>query len=260
MTLSQEMFGTVLCAPKGHEKLGEGFDRLTTGMQTGFTGRRFASLDIKVVPMKLFPFFYALLFATIAEGAWPSDGPTRSQRWEAAPTGKLRVGVVSAPSQSAFFVVKDARGEPRGVTVDLGKELARQLGVPVEFIVVSSSGELGDALSVAAIDVAFMPIDAERRKRVDFGPTYFIIESTYIVRPGSDITSLSNVDRPNIRDRYRANAGAGRYPRLNARQHLQAYESAPQRRRSSRRFVHLDHLAAGDNRGSLDRSCANENS
>ena len=134
--------------------------------------------------MKLFPFFSALLFATVAEGAWSSDGPTRSQRWEAAPTGKLRVGVVSAPAQSAFFVVKDAGGEPRGVTIDLGKELARQLGVPVEFIVVSSSGELVDAMSAAAIDVTFMPIDAERRERVDFGPTYFIIESTYLLRPG----------------------------------------------------------------------------
>jgi polar amino acid transport system substrate-binding protein len=149
--------------------------------------------------MKLFPFLSALLFATIAEGAWSSDGPTRSQRWEAAPTGKLRVGVVSAPAQSAFFVVKDAGGEPRGVTVDLGKELARELGLPVEFFVVSSSGELVDAISSGAIDVAFMPIDAERRKRVDFGPTYFVIESTYLVRPGSDIKSLGDVDRPNVR-------------------------------------------------------------
>jgi hypothetical protein len=49
--------------------------------------------------MKLFPFFSALLFATVAENAWSSDGPTKSQREEAAPTGKLRVGVVSAPAQ-----------------------------------------------------------------------------------------------------------------------------------------------------------------
>jgi polar amino acid transport system substrate-binding protein len=113
-----------------------------------------------------------------------------------APTGKLRVGVVSAPAPSAFFVVKDAGGEPRGVTVDLGKELAHRLGVPVEFLVVSSSGELVDAISSATLDVAFMPIDAERRQKVDFGPSYFIIESTYLVRPGSEIKNLSDVDRP----------------------------------------------------------------
>ena len=112
--------------------------------------------------MKPFPFLCVLLFSTIAESAWSSNGPTKSQREEAAPTGKLRVGVVSAPARSAFFVVKDVGSEPRGVTVDLGKELARQLGVPVEFFVVSSSGELVDALSSATLDVAFMPIDAQR--------------------------------------------------------------------------------------------------
>jgi polar amino acid transport system substrate-binding protein len=149
--------------------------------------------------MKLFPFFSALLFAAVAESASAFDGPTKSQREEAAPTGKLRVGVVSAPAQSAFFVVKVAGGEPRGVTVDLGKEFARQLGVPVEFLVVSSSGELVDAMGSAALDVAFMPIDAERRERVDFGPTYFTIESTYLVRAGSDIKNLNDVDRPNVR-------------------------------------------------------------
>jgi polar amino acid transport system substrate-binding protein len=149
--------------------------------------------------MKLFSLFSALLFAAFAENARSSAVPTKLQREETSPTGKLRVGVVSAPAQSAFFVVQDAGGEPRGVTVDLGKELARQLGVPVEFFVVSSSGELVDALSSAALDVAFMPIDAERRERVDFGPTYFVIESTYLVRAGSNIQSLSDVDQPNVR-------------------------------------------------------------
>jgi polar amino acid transport system substrate-binding protein len=149
--------------------------------------------------MKLFPFFSALLFAAFAENAWSSEAPTKAQREEAAPTGKLRVGVVSAPAKSAFFVIKDADGAPRGVTVDLGKELASRLGVPVEFFVVSSSGELVDAMSSAALDVAFMPVDAERRERVDFGPAYFVIESTYLARSGSDIRSLSDVDHPNVR-------------------------------------------------------------
>jgi polar amino acid transport system substrate-binding protein len=149
--------------------------------------------------MKLFSLFSALFLAAFAENARSFTSPTKLQRGELAPTGKLRVGVVSAPARSAFFVIKDAGGEPRGVTVDLGKELARQLGIPVEFHVVSSSGELVEAMSSAALDVAFMPIDAERRERVDFGPTYFVIESTYLVRAGSDIKNLSDVDHPNVR-------------------------------------------------------------
>ena len=48
---------------------------------------------------------------------------------ELIPAGTLRVGVAFAPSPSPLFVVKDTDGAPRGVTVDLAYELARELGV-----------------------------------------------------------------------------------------------------------------------------------
>src|SRR5258708_35398287 len=118
---------------------------------------------------------------------------------ELIPTGKLRVGVVFAPAPSAFFVVKDANGQPRGVTVDLANELGQQLKVPVEFMVAPNSGLVTDATESGAIDVAFMPVDAERRKRVDFGPAYFIIESTYLVTGPSGIKTVADVDRPDVR-------------------------------------------------------------
>ena len=118
---------------------------------------------------------------------------------ELIPTGKLRVGVVFAPAPSAFFVVKEANGEPRGVTVDLAVELGRKLGVPVEFMVAPNSGLVTDATESGAIDVAFMPVDEERKKRVDFGPAYFIIESTYLVTGASGIKTVAEVDRPDVR-------------------------------------------------------------
>lgn len=148
--------------------------------------------------MKLVAFCAVFSFATLAGCVSLSNGPTSAVLKELAPTGKLRVGVASAPARSALFVVKDANGEPSGVTVDLGKELARRLGVPVEFVVASNTGELVNATSSGALDVAFMPIDDERRKRLDFGPAYFVIESTYLVRPDSDIKTLADVDRPGI--------------------------------------------------------------
>jgi len=118
---------------------------------------------------------------------------------ELAANGKLRVGVVAAPAMSAFFVTRDAAGAPRGVTVDLGTALAAKLGVPVEFLVAPNSGEVTDALATGAIDVAFMPIDEERKKRLDFGPAYFAVESTYLVTAGSGITTQAEVDRPGVR-------------------------------------------------------------
>lgn len=118
---------------------------------------------------------------------------------ELVPTGKLRVGVVFAPAASPFFVVKEANGEPRGVTVDLARELGRKLDVPVEFMVVPNSGLVTDATESGAIDVAFMPVDEERKKRVDFGPAYFTIESTYLATGASGIKTVAEVDRQNVR-------------------------------------------------------------
>ena len=120
-------------------------------------------------------------------------------RKELAPTGKLRVGVVFAPTASTFFVVKDADGRPRGVTVDLGDALARRLDAAIEFLVVPNSGEVIDALEAERIDVAFMPVDEERRQRVDFGPAYFLVESTCLVLGSSDFRSNSDLDRAGVR-------------------------------------------------------------
>jgi polar amino acid transport system substrate-binding protein len=116
-----------------------------------------------------------------------------------AASGKLRVGVVAAPAVSAFFVTRDAAGEPHGVTVDLGSALAQRLGVSVEFFVAPNSGVVTDALAAGAIDVSFMPVDAERKTRLDFGPAYFVVESTYLVTAASGITTLAEVDRPGVR-------------------------------------------------------------
>jgi len=62
-----------------------------------------------------------------------------------------------------------------------------------------NSGEVTNALISGEIDVAFLPVDEERKKRVGFGPAYFVAESTYLVRAGSDIQSIAEVDRAGVR-------------------------------------------------------------
>lgn len=149
--------------------------------------------------MPLFLVCALLALSALTGCASIPENPTPAARAELAPTGTLRVGVVSAPTASALFIVKDAKGLPRGVTVDLGTELARNLGVPVSFVVAPNSGELTNATSAGSIDVTFLPVDEARKKQVDFGPTYYVFESTYLVRPGSDLKTLADVDRPGIR-------------------------------------------------------------
>lgn len=114
------------------------------------------------------------------------------------PTGTLRVGVAYAPKATPIFVARGEDGSYRGVPVDLGRALAQELGVPVEMVAAATTAELTEACLAGTIDVGFMPADEERRKRLDFSPPYFMIESTFLALGGTGIETLADVDRPGI--------------------------------------------------------------
>jgi polar amino acid transport system substrate-binding protein len=116
-----------------------------------------------------------------------------------APTGALRGGVVVAPAPSALFAVRDAKGEVRGVTVDLFNGFAQALKLPFAMQVFDNSGQATDAVAGGACDVAFMPRDPAREAKVDFGPAYYFISSTYLVPAGSKILTIDEVNRPGVR-------------------------------------------------------------
>jgi len=138
-----------------------------------------------------------VLASAIALGVNARADDARAKE-ELAATGRLRFGVVSAPKADVFFVT-DADGKVRGVTADLGSELARTLAVAVEFVVAHNSGEITDGLEKGVIDAAFLPVDDERRKRVDFGPAYVEFESTCLVLGSSAFRTVSDLDRAGVR-------------------------------------------------------------
>src|SRR5215472_11558400 len=113
-----------------------------------------------------------------------------------APTGKLRGGVVTAPAVSVFFAIKGDQSDVKGVTVDLIRSFAGTLKLPLALQVYDNSGQVTDAVANGGCDLAFMPQDAERAKRVDFGPAYYLIESTYLVPAGSTIKTIAEVNQP----------------------------------------------------------------
>src|SRR5712671_7613581 len=119
---------------------------------------------------------------------------------ELAPTGKLRVGIAVGPAASALWCVRDpATGKPRGVPVELGTALAQWLKVPVELVEYDSSGKIIAATNANAWDVTFVPVDDDRKKVVDFGAPYHLLQSTYLVAPGSVIKTVAEVNRPGVR-------------------------------------------------------------
>src|SRR3954464_8208954 len=118
---------------------------------------------------------------------------------EIAPTGKLRVAIAISPAGGAFWSTKNEAGGYAGVPVDLGKEMAAQLGVPVEYVAHPNSGQIVDAVSKGTWDVTFLPKDPEREGRMSFGPIYEVADATFIVKPGSAITNFMDLDKPGTR-------------------------------------------------------------
>src|SRR5450631_4277437 len=115
-----------------------------------------------------------------------------------APTGKLRVAIAIAPSPSAQFAIKDDTGAYRGVAVILDTALAKKLGVPAELVVHNGSGEIQNSAADNKWDVAFLPVDAERKKFVDFGSAYHLLQSTFLVAPNSKLQSVKDADAAGI--------------------------------------------------------------
>jgi polar amino acid transport system substrate-binding protein len=118
---------------------------------------------------------------------------------EIAPTGKLRVAIAISPAGGAFWSTKTENGGYAGVPVDLGKAMAVQLGVPVEYVVYRNSGEITDAAAKGTWDVTFLPRDPERESRMSFGPTYEVADATYIVKAGSPIADFGALDQPGVK-------------------------------------------------------------
>src|ERR1700751_1098033 len=118
---------------------------------------------------------------------------------EIAPTGKLRVAIAISPAGGAFWSTKTENGGYAGVPVDLGKAMAVQLGVPVEYVVHRNSGEITDAASKGTWDVTFLPKDPERETRMTFGPIYEVADATYIIRADSPIENFATLDQAGVK-------------------------------------------------------------
>lgn len=133
-----------------------------------------------------------------------------------APTGTLRGGVVVAPAKSMSFATKDSDGVVQGVPVDLLNGFAALLHVPLALTEFPNSGQLTDAIASGSCDIGFMPRDAAREARVAFGPSFYLMGSTYLVPAGSEIFTIEAVNREGIRIVAIANTTTARAARRTA--------------------------------------------
>ncbi len=101
---------------------------------------------------------------------------------------------------NTLFTTKNAvTGELRGVSVDLMRELASRLGVPVVFVVHATPGDVADAVDKGTWDVAILAIAQARAQTIAFSPAMTEIEATYVVHKDSALGSVGQVDASGIR-------------------------------------------------------------
>ncbi len=148
--------------------------------------------------MKLLTIGRLLVAGLFVSGAARADDAAAHK--ELTPTGKLRVAIAVGPAPSGIFVLKDeASGGYRGVSIDLSAALARKLGAEIEYVAYKGSGEIQATAGSNVWDVTFMPVDEERKKVVDFGSPYHLLQSTYLVAPGSTIQTVAEANKEGVR-------------------------------------------------------------
>jgi polar amino acid transport system substrate-binding protein len=112
-----------------------------------------------------------------------------------APTGTLRASI----NLGNPVLAQGTPHNPAGVTVDIAREVAARLGVPVELVCFAAARESLAALTSGRADIGFLAIEPARAADITFTAPYAIIEGIFAVPGDSPLTSVAAVDAPGVR-------------------------------------------------------------
>ena len=120
-----------------------------------------------------------------------------------APTGRLRVAIAVAPRPWAQFAIQDG-DQYRGVAVTFGTALAKKLGVPVGIMQHKASGRNAELGRRQRWDVApSCRSTPSARNSSRLGNAYHLLQSTFLVAPGSKIASVKDANAKGVGIRHR---------------------------------------------------------
>ena len=116
---------------------------------------------------------------------------------ELAPAGRLRAAFNYGNPVLAMW--NPATGAAAGISADLARELARCLGVAVDFVPYDAAGKVVAALASQAWDICFLAVDPLRAADISFTAPYVVIEGVYLVADHSPVADNAEIDRPGTR-------------------------------------------------------------
>ena len=112
-----------------------------------------------------------------------------------APSGVLRASI----NLGNPVLAQGTEAAPGGVTVDIARELARRLELPLELVCFDAARKSFEAMTTGRADLCFLAIDPARATEVAFTAPYVVIEGVYAVPRESALTTVAEVDAPGVR-------------------------------------------------------------
>jgi polar amino acid transport system substrate-binding protein len=112
------------------------------------------------------------------------------------PTGPLRAAINLG---NPVLAGTDAAGQPAGVSVDLARAFAAELGADVAFVAFQAAGAAVEAVTAERADIGFFAVDPVRGAGIAFTAPYVLIEGCYAVRASSPLRGNDEVDRAGTR-------------------------------------------------------------
>ena len=115
---------------------------------------------------------------------------------ELSGSGRLRAAINFG---NPILANRGPGGDPYGVSVDLAREAARRLAVPIDLVTFNSAGLVVEAVKARQVDLAFVAIDPVRAVDMEYTAPYVIIEGAYLVKQASALQRNDEVDRAGTR-------------------------------------------------------------
>ena len=112
-----------------------------------------------------------------------------------APNGVLRAAI----NLGNPVLAQGTPAAPAGVTVDIARELAARLGVPVDLACFAAARESFEAMARGDADICFLAVEPARAEQVAFTAPYVVIEGVYVVPADSRLATPDDVDRDGVR-------------------------------------------------------------
>ncbi len=112
-----------------------------------------------------------------------------------APEGVLRVSI----NLGNPVLAQGTPDAPAGVTVDIAREVAARLELPVEFLCFDAARKSFEAMTSGQADICFLAIEPAREAEVAFTAPYVVIEGVYAVPTDSELATVADVDREGVR-------------------------------------------------------------